>query len=206
MKGHDRDLRAELGLERLAGVDEAGRGPLAGPVTAAAVILPEGDPPAGLDDSKRLSAGRRASLDEWVRANALAWSVIHVSREEIDRLNILQATFVAMRRAVAALDPSPGYVLVDGRDFPLQWPGRALIGGDGISAAIAAASILAKEARDTWMREADQRWPGYGFADHKGYPSPAHLAALQELGPCEIHRRSYAPVRRWFESRGLSSD
>lgn len=185
---------------RVAGVDEAGRGPLAGPVVAAAVILDPGRPIAGLDDSKRLAPAERERLAGQIRRRALAWAVGRAEAEEIDRLNILQATFLAMRRAVAALDPAPDYALVDGNRWPgLPCPGEPVVGGDGKVAAIAAASILAKTVRDAEMASLDRRYPGYGFAAHKGYPTPAHLEALRRLGPCPEHRRSFAPVRACLE-------
>lgn len=185
----------------VAGVDEAGRGPLAGPVVAAAVILDPARPVNGLDDSKRLAPAERERLAVQIRDRALAWSVGRAGVAEIDRLNILQATFLAMRRAVAALDPAPDYALVDGNRWPgLSCPGEPVVGGDGKVAAIAAASILAKTVRDAEMAALDRRYPGYGFAAHKGYPTPAHLEALRRLGPCPEHRRSFAPVRACLES------
>lgn len=181
-----------------AGVDEAGRGPLAGPVVVAAVILDPGRPIAGLADSKVLSATRREQLDALIRARALAFSVIEVDAAEIDRCNILQATLFGMTRALAALDPAPVLALIDGTHVPknIQCSGRAIVGGDALELAISAASILAKVARDRLMCEMDARYPGYGFAKHKGYPTPDHLAALRHLGPCPEHRRSFAPVRQ----------
>ena len=180
----------------VAGVDEAGRGPLAGPVCAAAVILDPRRPIAGLDDSKRLSPARRAELEPEIQVRSLAWSLAFASAVEIDRLNILQATLLAMRRAVLALDPSPVRVLVDGNRCPnLDRPARAIVGGDGLIPAIAAASILAKVARDRLMERLDLDYPGYGFARHQGYPTAEHREALVRLGPCAEHRRSFAPVR-----------
>lgn len=182
---------------RVAGTDEVGRGPLAGPVVAAAVILDPSRPIEGLNDSKKLSARRRESLAECIRERALAWSVVHVEAAEIDRVNILQASLQAMARAVAALDPAAEAALVDGRHLPaLSVPAEAVVGGDGRYPEIGAASILAKVSRDRWMVAAHQRYPEYGFDGHKGYPTPAHLRALSEHGPCELHRRSFAPVRR----------
>ncbi|HFQ91460.1 MAG TPA: ribonuclease HII [Chromatiales bacterium] len=181
----------------VAGVDEAGRGPLAGPVIAAAVILDPAQPIAGLDDSKKLSAARRERLDGEIREKALAWALGRAEVEEIDRINILQASLLAMRRAVLALDPAPEHALIDGNRCPeLPCPAEPVIGGDAKVAAIGAASILAKVARDREMIELDARFPGYGLAQHKGYPSKAHLQALERLGPTPIHRRSFAPVRR----------
>lgn len=186
----------------IAGVDEAGRGPLAGPVSAAAVILDPARPIAGLADSKTLSANRRESLASEIREAALAWSVAWASAEEIDQLNILRASLLAMQRAVAALTPRPTGVLVDGKHCPeVGCEVQALVGGDGSVAAISAASILAKVARDQHMRELEHRFPGYGFAIHKGYPTRDHLAALLELGPCAEHRRSFGPVRKLLSNR-----
>jgi len=181
----------------VAGVDEVGRGPLAGPVVAAAVILDPACPIAGLRDSKRLAPARREALAETIRRQALAWSLGRAEVAEIDRLNILQATLLAMRRAVEALDPAPRAVLVDGNRCPdLPVPCQAVVKGDDRVEAIAAASILAKVARDAEMAELDARHPGYGLAAHKGYPTRDHLAALKRLGPSPVHRRSFAPVRR----------
>ncbi|MFP4295698.1 MAG: ribonuclease HII [Halothiobacillaceae bacterium] len=187
------------GAVRVAGVDEAGRGPLAGDVFAAAVILHPDRPLAGLDDSKRLTASARERLYDEILEHALAWRIARASVEEIDRINILQASLLAMSRALSELDPAPGLALVDGNRVPagLACPAEAWIGGDGRHAAIAAASILAKVARDRDMLALDACYPDYGFARHKGYPTAAHLAALQSLGPCPAHRRSFAPVRRF---------
>lgn len=180
----------------IAGVDEAGRGPLAGPVSAAAVILDPAWPIAGLADSKTLTARRREALDREIRAHALAWSIAWASVEEIDRINILGATLLAMRRAVESLSLRPTLVLVDGNRCPeLDCETRALVGGDGLEPAIGAASILAKVARDRLMLDLDARYPGYGFVGHKGYPTAAHLEALHRLGPCPEHRLSFGPVR-----------
>ena len=184
----------------VAGVDEAGRGPLAGPVVAAAVILDELAPIHGLADSKVLTARRRERLYDEVRAKALACSIAEASVEEIDRLNILQATLLAMRRAVEGLRLPPRLVLVDGNRLPvLGMPARAVVGGDATVAAIAAASILAKVHRDRLCASLHEIHPAYGFAAHKGYPTPEHLAALHEHGACAAHRRSFAPVRRVIE-------
>ena len=180
----------------VAGVDEAGRGPLAGPVVAAAVIL---DPEAwfpGLADSKLLSPQRRAELDVEIRERAVSCAIARVDVEVIDAINILQATMRAMCEAVGRLDPTPEQVLVDGNRCPnLPYPVRAVVRGDASVAAISAASILAKVARDREMVEMDRRYPGYGFARHKGYGTRAHLDALLRLGPSPIHRRSFAPVK-----------
>jgi ribonuclease HII len=184
----------------LAGVDEVGRGPLAGPVVAAAVILDPGFPSAGLADSKCLSEKRREQLAGEIRAHALAWALGRAEVEEIDRINILQASLLAMRRAVQALDPQPDYALIDGNRCPqLGCPAEAVIKGDARIAAISAASIIAKVARDQEMREMEACYPGYGLAGHKGYPSKAHLEALQRLGVTPIHRRSFGPVRRLLD-------
>ena len=178
----------------MAGVDEAGRGPLAGPVVAAAVILPDHGLPDGIDDSKRLTAARRAALADAIRGCAqVGLGVAEVG--EIDRLNILAATMLAMTRAVDALGVQPAFVLVDGNRLP-RWdrPARALVGGDRLSLSIAAASIIAKHERDQMMIAADRLYPGYGFAAHKGYGSAVHMAALRSLGPTPLHRTSFAPV------------
>jgi ribonuclease HII len=180
----------------MAGVDEAGRGPLAGPVVAAAVILDDLQPINGLADSKLLTARKRERLFDEIRARALCCSIASASVEEIDRLNILQATLLAMTRAVQGLRLLPKRVLVDGNRVPLlAMPVAAIVKGDSKVQAISAASILAKVQRDRWCQELHARHPDYGFDKHKGYPTPEHLAALQRLGPCPEHRRSYAPVR-----------
>ena len=182
----------------MAGVDEAGRGPLAGPVVAAAVGLPEKFAHSLLNDSKQLSERRRDALFVEITARAdIRWAFAVVENDEIDRLNILRATHEAMRRAVARLDPQPQHVLIDGlpvRPFPVEQ--TALVGGDALSFSIAAASIIAKVTRDRLMREHDAKFPGYDFARHKGYGTPQHLAALKKNGPCPIHRRSFLPVRQ----------
>jgi len=180
----------------VCGVDEAGRGPWAGPVSAAAVILEA--PIRGLDDSKALSARQRENLEPLIKARARAWAVGFASPEEIGHLNILGATGLAMRRAVQALGLLPAFALVDGNyAFALPCPVRPVVRGDSICASIAAASILAKTARDRLMMEMDALHPGYGFAAHKGYGVPEHAAALERLGPCAIHRMSFAPIRRF---------
>ena len=177
------------------GVDEAGRGPLAGPVVAAAVILDPADPIDGLDDSKKLSAKRRAALAVEIRARALAWAVAEASVEEIDRINILQASLLAMRRAVDGLALRPERALIDGNKCPrLDCPAQAIVGGDGKVASIAAASILAKTVRDAGMLWLHAVYPLYGFDRHMGYPTAFHLQALRAHGPSPVHRRSYAPV------------
>jgi ribonuclease HII len=181
----------------IAGVDEVGRGPLAGPVVAAAVILDPRRPVAGLCDSKKLTARQRERLDVEIRENALAWSLGRAEVGEIDRINILQASMLAMERAVAGLALSPQHVQVDGNRCPsLSCSVEAIVKGDQSVAAIAAASIIAKVARDNEMLEWDEIYPGYGFASHKGYPSKAHMNALAALGVTAIHRRSYGPVRK----------
>jgi len=189
----------------IAGVDEAGRGPLAGPLAVAAVILDPAHPIAGLDDSKKLSEAKREALYPEIMAHALAYSIVLIEPDEIDRLNIFQATMTGMSRAVAALDPAAAEALIDGNKLPrdLPCPGRAIIGGDALEPAISAASILAKVTRDRLMVELDSVYPGYGFAKHKGYPTPAHLASLQRLGPSRQHRRSFAPVRRLLDQATL---
>ncbi|HEX4872440.1 MAG TPA: ribonuclease HII [Nevskiaceae bacterium] len=183
-----------MSAERIAGLDEAGRGCLAGPVTAAAVILPADAVLPGLADSKTLSPARRERLALAIREQALAWALGWASREEIDRLNILQASLLAMRRALAGLAVPPSLCRVDGNQDPgLGLPTVCVVGGDGRHAEIMAASILAKTARDAHLLQLDARYPGYGLAAHKGYGSPAHLAALKRLGPSPEHRLSFAP-------------
>jgi len=179
----------------VCGVDEAGRGPLAGPVVAAAVILDPLQPIEGLNDSKKLSAKRRETLAVAIRERALAWAVAEASVEEIDRINILQASFLAMRRAVESLSLQPEKALIDGNRCPaLDCPTEAIVGGDGKVASIAAASILAKTVRDAGMLVLHADYPMYGFDRHMGYPTAFHLQALREHGPSPVHRRSYAPV------------
>jgi ribonuclease HII len=195
------DLTLELalhgrGLFRIAGVDEAGRGPLAGPVAAAAVILPEKFSCPGLDDSKKINARNRERLYVLLTMDpAIRWAVATADREEIDRLNILRATHLAMRRAVEALDPTPDHCLIDGlpvKNFPI--PHDGIVKGDGLSLSIAAASIIAKVTRDRIMHELDREYPQFGFAKHQGYGTKAHLEALRTHGPCCHHRRSFQPV------------
>ena len=193
--------RPDMLLERacigpVCGVDEAGRGPWAGPVCAGAVILKDPCRIGGLDDSKALSAKQREALEIKIKARAVAWGVGFASVAEIAEHNILQATGLAMRRAVEALRIAPAFALVDGNyAFKLPCPVKTVIKGDAISSSVAAASILAKTARDRVMAQMDEAYPGYGFAGHKGYRAPIHGRALLELGPCEIHRLSWAPVR-----------
>ncbi len=185
------------GVLLVAGVDEAGRGPLAGPVLAGAVILDPGRPIAGLADSKTLTPVRREELAVEIRAYAIAWAVASATVEEIDRLNILQASLLAMTRAVAKLVPAPLEALIDGNHVPrLGCTARAIVRGDVTEPAISAASILAKVARDAEMCALDRVFPGYDFTRHKGYPTPQHLAALERCGVSPAHRRSFGPVRR----------
>jgi ribonuclease HII len=188
-------------ISLLAGVDEAGRGPLVGPVVAAAVILDPCSPIDGIDDSKKLSPETRERLAVEIRARAIAWSVAWSDASEIDALNILQATMLAMRRAMLGLNVAPTHVQIDGNrcprvdDFPFIFTMEAVIGGDALVPAIGAASILAKTERDAMLVEMDMTYPGYGFASHKGYATLEHYAALQKLGPTPLHRMSFEPVR-----------
>ena len=183
--------------EHIAGVDEVGRGPLAGAVVAAAVILNPDDPIDGLMDSKKLSAKRREQLALEIRVRAIAWCVARAEREEIDEINILQASLLAMQRAVNGLNVRVDRALIDGNRCPhLDCPAEAIVKGDSLIPSISAASILAKVARDNEMVELDGIYPGYGLAKHKGYPTAQHLAALQTLGPSPIHRRSFGPVKK----------
>ena len=192
----DAASETELGII-LAGVDEAGRGPLAGPVVAAAVVLGDSCSILGLADSKTLSAPRREALAGEIRQHAAAWALGMASVEEIDQMNILQATLLAMQRAVQGLGTAPDLVLVDGNRAPrLSCPVRTVVRGDATIQSISAASILAKVARDAILQELDAVYPGYGFAIHKGYPTAAHRQALHVLGPSPVHRRSFAPVRQ----------
>ncbi|MEY2891069.1 MAG: hypothetical protein RJA98_977 [Pseudomonadota bacterium] len=186
---------AELGL--IAGVDEAGRGPLAGPVVAAAVILDPDQPIAGLNDSKKLSERQRERLYDEIRAKALCCSVAEASVAEIDELNILHSTMLAMKRAVEGLRLKPSKVLVDGNRLPvLKVAAEAIVQGDALVPAISAASILAKVTRDRWCQQLHAAYPAYGFDGHKGYPTAAHVAALREHGACPEHRRSFGPVKQ----------
>jgi ribonuclease HII len=181
----------------VAGVDEVGRGPLAGPVVAAAVILDPNKPIEGLADSKKLTEKRRQALSEEIMEKALAWSICRAEVEEIDKLNILQASLLAMKRSVESLSHQPELALIDGNHCPqLDCAMEAIIKGDSKEPAISAASILAKVARDNEMVEMDEKYPGYGFAKHKGYPTKQHREAIMALGITEIHRKSYAPVQR----------
>ncbi len=185
----------------IAGVDEAGRGPLAGPVVASAVILDPNNPIDGLDDSKKLTAAQRDHLSRLIRKHALAWSVAHAEVEEIDDINILQASLLAMQRALSMLSLIPAHVQVDGNKLPklsalpYVCTGEAIVDGDALIPAISAASIIAKTTRDAMMLQLDRCHPGYGFAAHKGYCTAMHLRALNDLGPCAIHRKTFAPVK-----------
>ncbi|MCG8435456.1 MAG: ribonuclease HII [Gammaproteobacteria bacterium] len=184
----------------MAGVDEVGRGPLAGPVVAAAVILNARKPIEGLKDSKLLSEQKREQLSGEIKKNACAWALGVAEPREIDEINILQASLLAMRRAVEKLTMPPSFVLVDGNICPqLQIPVEAIVSGDQLIPEISAASIIAKVYRDDLMCEYDKDYPEYGFASHKGYPTPQHIKALQNHGACRIHRRSYAPVKRCLQ-------
>lgn len=196
MRRFECELRLE-GYRLIAGVDEAGMAPLAGPVVAAAVILPEGYLLEGLDDSKKIpSARKRGALASRIRADAVCWNSGRAEPEEIDALNIYRAGLLAMQRALSGLAIPPDFALVDARTIPSAGcPQRGLIHGDSLSLSIAAASVIAKTLRDGEMEEMDRLYPGYGFASHKGYPTPAHLEALERLGPLPVHRKSFAPVR-----------
>ncbi|HEV7122399.1 MAG TPA: ribonuclease HII [Rhodanobacter sp.] len=189
----------------VAGVDEAGRGPLAGPLAVAAVILDPARPIDGLDDSKKLSEKRREELFPLIIERALAYCVVLVEVGEIDLLNIFQATMAGMTRAIGGLAPAALEALIDGNQLPRNLPcrGRAIVGGDALEPAISAASILAKVTRDRLMVQLDATHPGYGFAAHKGYATPEHFATLRALGPCEQHRRSFAPVRVMLDQARL---
>ncbi|BCU79525.1 ribonuclease HII [Luteolibacter sp. LG18] len=195
------DLRLEKalharGLRIVAGVDEAGRGPLAGPVSAAAVVLPPRFSCPGLDDSKKLSPAKREALHGMLTTHAkVLWAVVLVHAEEIDAINILRATHLAMRRAVEQLQVAVDHCLIDGLPVPaFPWAHDGVVKGDGLSLSIAAASVIAKVTRDRWMQEAAREFPEYGFERHQGYGTPGHLAALRTHGPCRIHRRSFQPV------------
>ena len=184
------------GYLRVAGVDEAGRGCLFGPVFAAAVMLSPVNPIPGLRDSKQLSAGRREELAPLIRERALAWAVAQASPREIDSINILQASRLAMRRAILQLDPAPDFLLVDAVTVDLPIPQRGLIHGDALCRSIAAASILAKVGRDACLRQLDELYPHYGLARHKGYPTVEHIRALELYGPTPLHRTTFTPVRQ----------
>ncbi len=199
------DLIAE-GITRFAGVDEAGRGPLAGPVVAAAVMFAPGTVIDGVADSKAISEAQREAAATLIRRQAASFGIGIATAGEIDEINILQASMLAMRRAVAAMDPTPAFLLVDGNRFAHDTlPFRTVVKGDALCFSIAAASILAKVERDVIMRELDARFPHYGFARHKGYPTAAHVAALREHGPCDIHRRSFT-VKSLSEQIGIFTD
>lgn len=192
-------------MSLICGVDEAGRGPLAGAVYAAAVILPAHYDLPGLNDSKKLTSRRREVLFDLIQSCAVSWSVATASIEEIDELNILHATMLAMQRAVAGLAVMPDEALIDGNRVPkgLTVSGRAIIGGDAIEACISAASILAKVSRDRNVETFEVLYPGYGFAQHKGYPTAQHLEALKRLGPCPVHRKSFGPVIKAYAQASL---
>lgn len=194
-------------IELICGVDEAGRGPWAGPVTAAAVILDPARPIQGLTDSKKISEKKRFALEPEIKANAAYWCVAHAEASEIDAVNIREATFLAMQRAIAGLGMTPTRILVDGNALPsnLPAPAEAIIKGDLKEPAISAASILAKTERDRLMQAYCETHPGYGFSGHKGYGTAAHAEALRTLGPCPIHRTSFAPVRRAMLSETLTN-
>ena len=200
---HERELW-EQGIEHVAGCDEAGIGPLAGPVVAGAVILPHDFRPRGIDDSKKLDHAEHEALEAEIKRDAIAWAIGVCSVEEVDRHNVFRAGLLAMRRAVDGLDVVPGHILVDGKNQKVpesRIPQRSIIGGDALSISIAAASILAKVHRDRLMDALAKVHPGYGFETHKGYATPEHQAALKSLGACPAHRRSFAPVR---EALGLT--
>lgn len=191
---------SKVDFKKIAGVDEVGRGPLAGPVLAAAVILDPHKPIEGLADSKKLSKKKRESLFIMIQENALAWAIGRAEVEEIDAINILQASLLAMQRAVAGLKISPDHVRVDGNRCPiLSYSVEAIIGGDASHPEISAASILAKVTRDREMYELDKKYPGYGFADHVGYPTKIHIQAIEKNGVLPIHRKTFGPVRRYLE-------
>ncbi len=194
-------------IDLICGVDEAGRGPWAGPVTAAAVILHPDRPIAGLTDSKKISEKKRSALEPEIKQNVAFWCVAHAEPDEIDRLNIREATFLAMQRAISGLGITPSRILIDGNALPrnLPAPAEAIIKGDLKEPAISAASILAKTERDRRMEAYCQIYPGYGFAGHKGYGTAAHAEALRTLGACPIHRTSFAPVRKVMLSESLTN-
>ena len=186
----------DTGVELIGGVDEVGMAPLAGPVITAAVILPKGARIQGVNDSKQLTAEEREELAPRIISMAVAWAIGEATVEEIDRLNIYQAGLLALKRAVMALHPLPQHLLVDARRIDVPMPQQPIIQGDAKSLTIGAASIVAKVHRDRLMSQLDEKYPGYGLSQHKGYPTPVHLEALARLGPCEIHRRSFGPVQR----------
>lgn len=196
------------GYRLIAGADEVGRGALAGPVVAAAVILNPFNIPEGIDDSKKLTRLRRARLEDEIRASALAFCVARIEHYEIDQINIHHASLRAMLRAVKALQPEPDYVLIDGRyKLPnLECPQRPIIKGDCLSVSVAAASIIAKTARDRWMKEYDEQYPGYGFASHVGYNTREHQKAIARLGPCAIHRMSFNGVQSYQAPLDLAQE
>jgi ribonuclease HII len=198
----DASRHLPLATRLICGVDEAGRGPLAGPVYAAAVILDPARPITGLKDSKKIPEAKRYLLAEEIRTRALAWSVAFATVAEIERLNILHASLLAMRRAVLGLSPRPDEALIDGNRCPeLPMAARAIVKGDALEPCISAASILAKTARDKEMRALADKYPQYGFDRHAGYPVPDHLAALEVHGPCPEHRRHFGPVKRYLQAK-----
>ncbi len=205
MSVFEKQLRAKQ-FDRIAGIDEAGRGPLAGPVVAAACILPDGVLFEGLNDSKQLTAEKREALFEKITGYpGLIFGIGKASVAEIDRYNILRATFLAMRRAVAALVIKPDYILVDGNQLPdFEIPAEAIVEGDGRSVSIAAASVLAKVTRDRIMCESDTKWPEYGFKQHKGYATEQHLEAIRQRGPCPIHRKTFDPIKSLLANHPIS--
>ncbi len=196
------------GFRLVAGVDEAGMAPLAGPVVAAAVVLPQNYALQGLDDSKKIhDECKRNRLADQIKQDAVCWSIGRAEVEEIDAINIYQSGLLAMRRAVESLAVQPDYILVDARTIPhCLCPQRGIVHGDALSASIAAASILAKTTRDAKMKELDRVYPGYGFASHKGYPTPEHFRVLRAKGPVSVHRKSFAPVREILENRPVQRD
>lgn len=198
MQNNDTTYKDYRGM--IAGVDEVGRGPLAGPVVAAAVVLDPQEPIDGLCDSKKLTPSRREKLDVLIREKSLSWSIGRAEVEEIDAINILQASLLAMKRAIESLEIKPDWVLVDGNRLPdIAHKAEAIIKGDSLVPAISAASIIAKVARDREMSELDAIYPGYGLAQHKGYPTKAHLNALLNLGVTSLHRKSFSPVRKLLD-------
>jgi Ribonuclease HII len=203
--GRQQGDETKAGSIFIAGVDEAGRGPLAGPLAVAAVILDPDRPIAGLDDSKKLNEAKREALYPQIIERAVAYCIVLIEPDEIDRVNIFQATMSGMSRAVAGLAPAAHEAMIDGNMLPKDLPcrGRAIVGGDALEPAISAASILAKVSRDRLMVALDAIHPGYGFAIHKGYSTPAHLTALRQLGPCAQHRQSFAPVRLLLDQASL---
>lgn len=193
---YEKDAKAK-GYTMIAGTDEVGRGPLAGPVVAAAVILPEGIDLPGINDSKKLTEKQREALMEKIKKEAISWAIMEVDEKMIDEVNILEASRIAMQQAVVALPKQADFVLVDGLDNPrIELPSQAIVKGDSKSISIAAASIIAKVYRDRLMKIYDKAYPGYGFAENKGYPTEAHIKAIETLGPSRVHRMSFAPMKK----------